>query len=80
MKLFSRITQLLMNYTFYLPSMSLFGLKSGSEATIDGPQGTSILSCLTFISEKVTAGLADNKGLISSVKGEKGNISRIKVR
>jgi hypothetical protein len=37
---------------------------------------TSVLSCLAWPSEKVTAGLADNKGLISSAKDEKGNISR----
>lgn len=34
-----------------------------------------MLSRLASLSEKVTAGLTDNEGLISSVKGEKGNLS-----
>lgn len=36
---------------------------------------TSVLSCLAWPSEKVTAGLADNGRLISIVEGRKGNIS-----
>ena len=47
---------------------------SGCRATgkyMSGPLGTLVVSCLAFPSKKVTAGLADNEGLISSVKGEK---------
>jgi hypothetical protein len=47
---------------------------SGCRATgkyMSGPLGTLVVSYLAFPSKKVTAGLADNEGLISSVKGEK---------
>lgn len=46
----------------------------GVEATIFRPQRTSVLSCLASPLEKVTAGLSDNEGFISSVQGTEGNI------
>lgn len=42
------------------------------------PEGPS-LPVLASFSEKVTSGLADNEGLISSVKGGKGSISGVEV-
>lgn len=47
----------------------------GVEATIFRPQRTSVLSWLASPLEKVTAGLSDNEGFISSVQGTEGNIS-----
>lgn len=47
----------------------------GLEVSIGGPWGTTVLSWLASLSEKVTAGLADNEGFISLVKGKKGKIS-----
>lgn len=46
----------------------------GLETTIGRSWGTSIFSCLSFLS-KVTVGLADNEILISSVLGRKDTIS-----
>lgn len=62
-----------MDYTFCLPPGAL-GLVISLEATIGGPWETLVLSCLVSPSE-VTADLAENKELISSVKGRKGSIS-----
>lgn len=45
------------------------------DASMGGTRGTSVLLCLTSLSKKVIADLADNTGLISSVKGGKDNIS-----
>ena len=67
-----------MDYTVYPPLGTCFALSLvvGLKATILRLSGTSVLSCLAFPLEIATAGLIDNKGLISSVKGEKGSISR----
>jgi hypothetical protein len=46
----------------------------GLEATITGLSGTSVLSCLVAPLEIVIAGLACNEGIITPVKGRKGNI------
>ena len=65
-------------------SISLLGasltlrLVIGLGVSVHGLQGTSVLSCLAFSSEKATASLADEE-LISSVKGRKGNVSGSRV-
>lgn len=52
-----------MNYTFYFPLPAYYALSLviRLKATIGGPQGTLLLCCLTFPSEKVIAGLEDNE-------------------
>lgn len=59
-----------MDYTFCLPLGACIALRlvTALEATIVGPWETLVLSCLASPSEKVTADLAENKELISSVK------------
>ena len=46
------------------------------ETDIVGILETSVDPCLTTLSGKVTAGLADNEGLFSSVKCRKGQYFR----
>lgn len=70
-KLFSNIAYLFMNYARYLSSKSLLylSLVIGLEATIGGPWRIPVLPLLAFPPKKVTADLAGNEGLISSLKG-----------
>lgn len=77
-KLSSSVAHLLMNHTFYFPSMGLLCLESSYRLrnNYEGLWGTPVRSCLESPSEKVTASLVENEGLISSVKIKNGNISR----
>ena len=62
-----------MDYASYLLSRLLLSLKSRNNYW--GTLREISIFFPPFPSEKVTAGLADNEGLISSVKDEKSNIS-----
>ena len=77
MKLFSGV-RTSPRATLYLLSMSLLSFQSGYRSRshyLGGSLGRSVLSGLASLSDPVTAGLADNEGLISSVKGAKGHVS-----
>lgn len=76
MKLLSSVVPFLRDCTSYLPSGRFaLSLAIGLEESVGGPRGTSVWSSLACPAEKVTAGFADNKGWIFSVKGERGNSS-----
>ena len=61
--------------TSLLGACCALSLNGDLKATTGTDEDISVVF-LEFPSEKVTAGSVDNEGLISAVKGEKGNISR----